>query len=175
VRQTTTGRVTKLTGLGGLAWLIMFVMTLTHWASAQPAYPGSRQSEASKPPRAEPPPVFARMCAGKCHSADRITDGRRSRAQWGEVLDKMVGEGAEGSDEDFTAVARYLVGEYGRVNVNADPADDLALVLHLDVKDAEAIVTYRKEHGKFEDFAALTAVPGIAADTLQKRRDAIVF
>ena len=42
-----------------------------------------------------------------------------SRAQWDEVLDKMVGEGAEGSDEDFVAVARYLVGEYGRVNVNA--------------------------------------------------------
>ena len=65
--------------------------------------------------------------------------------------------------------------EYGRVNVNTDPAGDLAMVLHLDPKDADAIVGFRKQHGKFADFAALSAVPGIVLEAFQKRRDAIVF
>jgi len=176
-RRPVARHVDVLSVLRSLAWLVILFMfmAVTRGASAPPAHPGASKPDVQKPVRADAPPAFARLCSGKCHSADRITDGRRSRAQWDEVIEKMVGEGAEGSDEDFAAVTKYLVSEFGRVNINADPATDLATVLHLNAKDADAIVAYRKEHGKFEDFAALSAVPGIAVEALQARRDAIVF
>jgi len=125
-------------------------------------------------PRAEPPPAFARLCV-RCHASTKIVEGRRSRSQWGEVLDQMVARGATGSDEDFNIVMEFLVSEYGRVSVNSAPAEELAQVLHLDPKEADAIVEYRKSRGPFADFDALIAMPGAPVEALRKRRDAIVF
>jgi DNA uptake protein ComE-like DNA-binding protein len=48
-------------------------------------------------------------------------------------------------------------------------------VIHLELKAADVIVTYRKAHGPFADFEALIAMPGAPVEALQKRRDAIVF
>ena len=162
---------------GGIGVLVaVMLLTASLAVRAHPAAAlGAANVQAAAATAAPPPPVFTRMCGGRCHGVDRIVGGRRSRAQWDEVLEKMAVEGAEGSDEDFLAVTEYLVSEYGRVNINTDPAADLAKVLHLEAKDAEAIVGYRKEHGKFEDFAALSAVPGVAVAALQQRREAIVF
>ncbi|HEY7501559.1 MAG TPA: helix-hairpin-helix domain-containing protein [Vicinamibacterales bacterium] len=114
------------------------------------------------------------MC-GKCHDAARIVQGRRFREQWEETLDKMVAKGATGSDEDFDAIMTFLLTAYGRVNINAAPADDIGSVLHLETSQAEAIVKFRDDHGKFADFDALTKVPGANVEALQKARDAIVF
>lgn len=122
----------------------------------------------------EPPEPFVRVC-GKCHDAARIIQGRRYREQWEETLDKMVAKGAKGSDEDFDAIMLFLLSEFGRVNVNAAPADDIGSVLHLETAQAEAIVKFREEHGKFADFDALSKVPGTNVEALRKARDAIVF
>jgi hypothetical protein len=135
---------------------------------------GTWRGVAQIPEKATVPPVFTRVC-GKCHEADRIAQGRRLKTQWEEVVDKMAAEGAVGSDDDFAAVLEYLVTDFGRVNVNAAPAEELAKVMHLEPADAEKIVAYRKIHGKFEDFAALVAMPGAPVDALTKRRDALLF
>jgi competence protein ComEA len=130
----------------------------------------SQQAEQS----ANAPEAFTRVC-GRCHVQDRIVEGRRSRSQWEEVLERMVAKGATGSDDDFGIVIEYLVSEYGRVAINSAPADEVAQVIHLELKAADAIVTYRKAHGPFADFEALIAMPGAPVEALQKRRDAIVF
>jgi competence protein ComEA len=124
--------------------------------------------------QAEVPAAFTRVC-GRCHTSDRVVEGRRSRGQWDEVVERMVTKGATGSDDDFAIVMDYLVSEFGRVAVNSAPADEVGQVLHLESKDADAIVSYRKAHGPFADFDALIAMPGAPADALRKRRDAIVF
>jgi len=124
--------------------------------------------------RADAPEAFTRVC-GRCHAQDRIVEGRRSRSQWEEVLERMVAKGATGSDDDFGIVIEYLVSEYGRVAINSAPADEVAQVIHLELKAADVIVTYRKAHGPFADFEALIAMPGAPVEALQKRRDAIVF
>ena len=123
---------------------------------------------------ADPPEPFVRVC-GKCHDAARIIQGRRYREQWEETLDKMVAKGAKGSDEDFDAIMTFLLTAYGRVNINAAPADDIGSVLHIETSQAEAIVKFREEHGKFADFDALSKVPGANVEALRKARDAIVF
>jgi quinoprotein glucose dehydrogenase len=53
-----------------------------------------------------------RVC-GKCHSLDQATSLRQGQAGWGKTISKMVDLGAEGSDEEFTAVLKYLVKNYG--------------------------------------------------------------
>jgi len=139
-----------------------------------PRTAGEAVESGSPQQRADAPEAFTRVC-GRCHAQDRIVEGRRSRSQWEEVLERMVAKGATGSDDDFGIVIEYLVSEYGRVAINSAPADEVAQVIHLELKAADAIVTYRKAHGPFADFEALIAMPGAPVEALQKRRDAIVF
>lgn len=128
------------------------------------------QTETREDPRA----VLQKVC-GICHALDRVTASRRSRAQWEETTDKMIAVGAKGSEEEFTAVITYLVMHYGRVNVNTATAGEIAEVLGLSAQEAEAIVKYRKDNGKIEDFEALSKAPGVAVEKLEKSRDAISF
>jgi competence ComEA-like helix-hairpin-helix protein len=122
----------------------------------------------------EPPPEFKRVCV-KCHASDKVIEGRRYASQWDEVLERMVARGATGSDQDFEIIFAYLVSEFGRVAINAAAAEEIAQVLHLEPAASEAIVQHRTKHGKFADFDALAAVPGVPVEELRKRRDAIVF
>lgn len=115
-----------------------------------------------------------RVC-NKCHDAGRIVQTRRPRAQWEELLEQMVARGAKGSDEDLDTIMDYLVSTFGRVNVNTATAADIAQVLGLAPANASSIVEFRKAHGRFEDFDALTAVPGAPVTALQELRDAITF
>ena len=125
-------------------------------------------------PHGDAPEAFTRVC-GRCHSSDRIVEGRRSRGQWEEVLEQMTARGATGTDDDYAIIIEYLVSEYGRVAINTAAAEELSQVLHLDRKDADAIVAYRKNHGRFADFDALIAMPDAPVEALRKRREAIVF
>jgi competence ComEA-like helix-hairpin-helix protein len=119
--------------------------------------------------------VLTNNCA-RCHPLDRVTAMRRSRAQWEETITTMItARGAQVSDDDFTTILDYLVKEYGRVDVNRGQPVDLVEVLGINETAATAIVSYRKEHGKFEDFDALAKVPGVDRDQLEKKRDAITF
>jgi competence protein ComEA len=124
--------------------------------------------------RQEQPPEFRRVCV-RCHASDRVVQGRRYRSKWEELIDQMVARAAMGSDEDFDIILEYQVKEFGRVSVNTAAADEIAEVLHLENGAAEAIVQHRSKHGKFADFDALAAVPGLPVEELGKRRDAIIF
>jgi competence protein ComEA len=132
-------------------------------ASAQEAAAPFPQSEA-----------FLKVCSS-CHDAERILSNRRTRTQWQEVIEKMIERGAEGTDDDFTAVEEYLVRHFGRVNINKALPKDIAAVLDLAPKDAQAIVDYRKTNGDFADFDSLCKVPGIDVEKLKKARDGISF
>jgi competence protein ComEA len=120
--------------------------------------------------RPEPPPEFTKVCV-RCHPAEKIVEGRRSKAQWDQVLEQMVARGATGTEQEFDAVFEFLVTHYGRVAINAAPADEIAQVLHLEPGVADTIVKSRP----LADFEALTKVPGVPVADLEKQRDAIVF
>lgn len=141
-------------------------------AAAAPQPPGS--AAAAPPADDKNLPTFTRVCS-TCHDAQRILSNRRTKDQWGEVIDKMVERGAQGSDDDFAGVMDYLIAHYGRINVNRGVAKDLATVLKVSDKDAEAIEAFRKANGPFTDFDALAKVPEIDLDKLKQSRDAISF
>jgi competence protein ComEA len=153
-------------GAAAAAWLLSSAIAVSTSAAGQQSGGDDANDPATQ--------AFTRVCSN-CHSPDRIISGRRDRDQWNEVIDKMIQNGAKGSDDDFDLVLEYLESHYGRVNVNRDIADDLSLVLSIPDAQAKAIVTYRQQHGPFADFAALEQVPGVDTAALEHVRDAIVF
>ena len=118
--------------------------------------------------------VFLKICGG-CHQPEAALSTRRSKEQWEETFVKMIGKGLKASDDDLTIALDYVIARYGRVNVNRATAGDIAEMLGLTTQEAEAIVKYRKESGKFEDFDSLAKVPGVDLQKLEKNREAISF
>jgi competence protein ComEA len=119
--------------------------------------------------------VFSTVCS-RCHPLERVTAMRRTRPQWEEVITSMItARGAQISDEDFDTVLDYLSKEYGRVYINRAPVDDIVEALGISNTMASTIVGYRKDHGPYQDFDALAAVPGVDRTALEGKRDAIVF
>ena len=55
----------------------------------------------------------------QCHGVDVIVGQPRSREDWTEVVSRMVGNGAQLSDEDYNQVIQYLSAYLGPAPQNA--------------------------------------------------------
>jgi competence ComEA-like helix-hairpin-helix protein len=86
----------------------------------------------------------------------------------------MVNNGLLLEAGELEAVLAFLTERHGLVNVNAAKATEL-VALGLSQKDADTIVSYRSDHGRFADFAALRGVPGLDVDRLDAVRERVVF
>ncbi len=153
-------------GLGAVA-----LMASTLVAASQNPPPTAPAPTAADDPRA---PLFTEMC-GECHDGERIVSKRRTKADWQDVLRKMIEEGALGTEKDFQTVFEYLLIYYGRVYVNDARPDEITMTLGLSKKDADAIVAYRTKNGPFASFDALRKVPDIDLKTLDQHKDAVAF
>jgi competence protein ComEA len=118
--------------------------------------------------------VFQRICV-LCHPPDRIVSVRKTKSEWEEVIDKMITKGAQVTDDNYQQIEDYLLRNYGKVNVNKAPKDDLVLVAGVTPAEADAIVKFRTDNGPFADFDAFTKVPGLDAKKLEEKRDAFMF
>ena len=118
--------------------------------------------------------VFTKVCGG-CHAPEIAFSTRRSKEQWQELVDLMISKGLKASDDDLNTALSYLIRQHGRVNVNRARAEEIAEVLGISAKDAEAIVKQRKDAGRFEDFDAVAKTPGIDLQKLEKSREALAF
>ena len=147
-------------------WIVLLV-TVSH-AGATHA-PLARAAQDDKPTRA-----FFKLCAD-CHEPDRIRETKRTRGGWEEVIEKMIEKGATGSDQDFDLTLQYLLANYGMVNINQSPAEEIAIVIGLLPKEAEAIVAYRKEKGNFKNYDALAQMPGVDVKKLDAKKDVMLF
>jgi len=113
-------------------------------------------------------------CIG-CHDLDVVTVARRTQAGWRINVADMISRGAEVSDDEAGDIVAYLTKYFGKVNVNAATAPQLQEFLNLGMKEAQAIIAFRTEHGKIKDFDQLKSVPGIDANKLQQKRSLIAF
>jgi competence protein ComEA len=100
---------------------------------------------------------------------------RRTKADWEDVINKMIEKGASGTDKEFETVFDYLTRTYGKVYINSAKAEEIAAVLTLSKKDADAIVSFRTANGPFKDFDAVKKVPEIDTKKLDERKDAVAF
>ncbi len=119
-------------------------------------------------------PLFTQTC-GRCHDAARIVATRRTKAEWQDIVTKMIEKGAEGSGADFETVFGFLLRNYGEVFINTATPDEITVVVGLSKKDTDAILAFRSAHGAFADFEALKKVPDIDVKKLETRKDAVAF
>jgi competence protein ComEA len=125
-------------------------------AAAGAQKPETSQSKTSSASDTE---VFERVCS-VCHPTAMI-DGYRSEPDWRETVDKMIDIGAEGTDDDFQRVLRYLARNWTRIDINTASAAQIAAVLGIKESVATAVVKYRTEHGPFAALADLKKVSGL--------------
>jgi competence protein ComEA len=118
--------------------------------------------------------VFEKIC-GTCHPVKDVIARRRTRTMWEQVVEDMVARGADGSTEEMDAVVTYLSTQFGRTNVNAATAEEMAKSLTISAKDAQAIVAYREKNGKIQDFDQLLKVPGVDVEKIREKRSWIAF
>jgi competence ComEA-like helix-hairpin-helix protein len=110
-----------------------------------------------------------------CHEMDTVIMVRRTKIGWEEMVSDMAARGATGSDEELSALVRYLMEFFGKVNVIAAPAEDLEKLLGLEGKEAQAIVDHREKNGKFKDLEHLKKVPGVSGEKLEEKQPSIAF
>jgi len=117
---------------------------------------------------------FQCIC-GKCHGVQIAIKLRHSAEHWSATVDDMVGRGAEGTDDEFELIVKYLAANFGKdkavscsnapaaqkVNVNTADAAELAEALGVSKSDAAAIVQYSADKGAFKEWSDLQKIPGI--------------
>jgi competence protein ComEA len=110
---------------GAFAILMATLTVSFHDIVAQQTTPNKADSE--NLPEAPGKAVIIRACL-PCHNV-KVTTARRgtgSAEEWTQVVDKMLSQGAELSDDDIDLVVKYLTTYYGpnsSKNKNALPAD----------------------------------------------------
>ncbi len=78
------------------------------------------------------------------------------------TVDKMITQGAEATDAQFSAILDYLIVNFRKpINVNQASAKSLEDELEITTKEAEAIVAYREKNAAFESLDDLKKVPGL--------------
>ena len=110
-----------------------------------------------------------------CHTIDTVTDARRTKAGWQDIVSDMAGRGADGTPQELSAIVSYLTKFYGQINVNSAASAELAAFLGINEKQARTITDYRAQHGAFKNLEQLKQTPGVDADQLQQKRDLIAF
>jgi competence protein ComEA len=121
--------------------------------------------------------VVERMCKG-CHGLENVVRSRRTRDRWTEVVDDMVARGAKCTDSEADEVIDYLSMHFGadaKVNVNKAGASELTSALGISATDADTIVRYRADHGRFNSIQDLMKVPGIDAKKIESNRNRVEF
>src|SRR5215831_4550446 len=70
-------------------------------------------SQAQTPDLAKQRETFQKVCGG-CHTPESVVATRRSRDQWQTEIERMVANGAKGTEDEFASVLEYLTSQFGR-------------------------------------------------------------
>jgi competence protein ComEA len=122
--------------------------------------------------------TFLKICSN-CHGPENVIGKGQSEDDWTEVLNKMIQNGAQGSDDDFAAILDYLSKNFppapDKINVNQATAWNLRNWMNLSEKQANAVVDYRKQNGDFKSLDDLKKVPGLDPKMVDAKKDHITF
>ena len=97
-----------------------------------------------------------------CHAVEAHLLPARSRPEWTKMLNEMIAKGASIGDDEWDPVVSYLSGNFGKkIAINTATVEEIQYLLEIPAPQAEAIVKYRTESGKFKAVADLLKVPGV--------------
>jgi competence protein ComEA len=117
--------------------------------------------------------IVQRACID-CHPADLIMANLWTRPEWERLVEEMIARGAPATPDEQPTIVAYLFSNFGRVNANRAPQDDLAAVLRLTADEAKAIVDHRA-NGEFTSLEDLKKVPGVDSTKLEARKAHITY
>jgi competence protein ComEA len=135
---------------------------------------------ADKAVAADQAPVLERehrsleIVCGRCHDLELVMDTPMGYDNWHDTVQKMVDQGADGTDEQFDDVMDYLHRTMTTIDVNHAGAEEIEIVLDVSPKVANAIIARRAAH-RFTDLSDLKSVPGIDRASLDERSRLIFF
>jgi competence ComEA-like helix-hairpin-helix protein len=173
--------------------VFLILLALPMWALTQATPPPPHGS--SLLPPGDGKPIVQRACVG-CHSLDVVTSEPGSAAHWTQVVNQMIGRGAELSDPEIDTLVKYLSSHFGpvsptassgesipstpgaatgRVNVNTASAQELQSSLGLSQKVAEAVVQYRTKNGKFKTWQDVAEVPEASPNQIEALQDRLAY
>jgi competence protein ComEA len=136
------------------------------------------QSAKSQFPNGPGKQTFLQIC-GTCHSPDNVIGKGYTEAVWTQVVGAMVQNGAQGTNEQFAAIVRYLAANFGpppaKVDVNTATVLELRNWLNLTKEQADELVSYRTKNGDFKSLDDLKKVPGIPPHFWDLRKDHLAF
>ena len=119
--------------------------------------------------------VAVRLCSD-CHAIVDVTRHRESRARWGQIIERMIGEGAQINDADFDKLVTYFSVALGKkVKINEATAIVVAETFDIDEDLAAAIVAYRRQTGPFKTWKDIAAVPGVDSARVEEQKDNLDF
>jgi competence protein ComEA len=155
--------------LGGIC--LLFAMPVV----AQQAAPQPTHSDFPDGPGKA---TFLKVCS-TCHSPTNVLANGQDRAGWESTITKMVGFGAQGTDEELTEVLDYLTKNFppasASVNVNKATTAQLQSGLGLTAAEADAVVKYREKNGDFKTIDDVKKVPDVDAKKLDAKKDHLAF
>jgi len=148
--------------LFGVGWpSAMLVLTIV--ASTQDRFPDA-------PGKAE----LIKMCSG-CHEAETVFAHAQTAGEWADTLANMAQLGAEGTQEEWRLIEQYLDAQLAMIAINKAAADEIRRTVGVSEAVAQAIVTFRREHGNFKSIDDLKNVPGLEAAKVDARKDRLIF
>jgi competence protein ComEA len=121
--------------------------------------------------------LVARRCAN-CHTAGNFTKFRKTEEEWAQVMADMINRNAEIPDDDYDPIVGYLARNYGpdaKLSINRAPAEEIGKLLALSKEVAKSLIAFRDARGPFKDFDDLSKAPGLDANTLEAKRDLLIF
>jgi competence protein ComEA len=118
--------------------------------------------------------ALLKVCSN-CHGPESAVAQLKTHDEWVKTLDEMANNGAQGSDEEWNQIQAYVDKHYTFIFVNKATAKDLETALDVNAAIADAVVRRRTEKGGFTSIDDLKAVPGLAAATVDARKDRFIF
>ena len=149
------------------AFLILnFTVCITLAASATQSLPDSPGKD-----------VFESVCS-LCHAPTAVFGKQWTKPQWEAKVTEMLQEEPDVTSQERATIVEYLSANFkpgGRIYVNNAKVNDLEAALELSAKDAEAVVRYREEKGRFKTVDDLKKVPGLDAAKIEAKKDRLEF
>jgi competence protein ComEA len=115
-----------------------------------------------------------------CHGAEVVLGHPHSEEGWSAIVTDMVQRGAEGTDDEFDEVVKYLTRNIkagqaqAKININKAAPKAIEAVLGLTSKEAQAIVEAR-EKAPFKSVEDVKKVPGVDASKIEAKKDRLAF
>jgi competence protein ComEA len=132
----------------------------------------------SRLPDAPGKDMVLKVCAG-CHDPEVVAAQKLGRDDWADKISHMAELGAKGTEAEFYQVLDYLSTHFTngtpKVNVNKAAAKEIEIVLELSGKEAESLVRFREQNGRFKSLDDLKKVPDLDAAKVESRKERLQF